>query len=217
MKKLIFGLFFLGLSTWTFAQNYEWSIGQSNYRLYAAGNSGNLTTDLHMDNGYSFGLAISKLKLDHMNLRLAFKLDYNEGSINTSYAGAGGTTVTDLDFKSYALRVGVYPVNVSFFEHLKIDLGAELSYLFKKDVSGERTASLFGQGLETYVLKEDAIRSFQIGFSNRVAYEIHLNNWKIIPQFTTYIGLLDEFNVGEGHIRSLRSYFELGISRNLSN
>lgn len=216
MKKLIFGLF-LGLSTWTSAQNYEWSIGQSNHTLYTAGNSGNLSTDFQMDNSYSFGLAISNLKLDHMNIRLAFKLDYNEGSINTSYAGAGGTTVTDMDFESYALRVGVYPVNISFFEHLKIDLGTEFSYLFKNDVSGERTASIFGQGKETYTMNEDVIRPFHMGFSNRVGYEINVKHWKIIPQFTTYIGLFTEYYPGGVDIRSLRSYFELGISRNLSN
>jgi len=127
----------------------------------------------------------------------------------------GGSTST-IDANKYAISLGLYPLNLTFLENFKLNIGCETSYLLMQSVSGSHRTY---QDLQPdYVASItngliDVKRNFYFGVSSRIAYEFLFNDeWVLTPQYQFYIGLTDEFKNIEAKTSAYRSYFNIGLA-----
>ncbi|HKK62384.1 MAG TPA: hypothetical protein VJ951_07485 [Bacteroidales bacterium] len=208
-------------SSGLYAQNIELSGGILRNSFYDREdqNTPHYASEYSPHDGVDILLGIDNVRFDWYSMR--FTLGYLEygGKFKIEEGGLGGSISKSGTVVKSALALGVYFLNLKFFNRVDFNLGTHYSFLLSQ--SDNVTSSgwqLIGPGeVETWENEEVELESKQMvwGFSARLAYDIYLNDYiAISPQVRGYLGAKREFE--DIYVNSKQYSISLGIQVNLN-
>ena len=220
MPTKIFLLLVLA-SSGLYAQNIELSAGILRNSFYDREdqNTPHYASEYTPQEGFDIVLGIDNVRFDWYSMR--FSLGYLEygGDFKIEEGGLGGSITKTGAVKKSALALGIYFLNLKFFNRIDFNLGTHYSFLLNQ--SDNVTSSgwrLIGPGeVETWENEEVELESKQLvwGFSARLAYDFYLNDYiAIFPQIRGYLGAKREFETV--NFNSKQYSVSLGIQINLN-
>jgi len=160
-----------------------------------------------------FQLSLEDLDAKGMILGLAIPLERYQGSFRKVTRGPSGAQVEAGFTKRLQRGVGLYPLQLVFFEKLQFQLGAELNILLNERTTEAYASSYPGGYME--VPYTNTARKFHnittLGAVEKVAYRSPLKtNCLLTPQVRYQYGLQLDMS-GAGSIYSPRAVFACGL------
>lgn len=224
MFKLLAVVFLFLFCNQFFAQRIEYTGGINRNRFYDFKNDDNYhyyRSDYGVGKGFSFGFSVEDIRIDSIPLRLTLNISNYKGTVNVADGYLNGGSRSEFTSNKYVISAGIYPLNLKFQNKLHFNLGVQIDYLLAQSIIGyhyyfqglepEEKVSLTNSNLYSYI---DVQRNVYFGVSSRIAYDIPLpNDWFIVPQYSFYFGLTNEFKNIESNTKSLRHLFSLGFSK----
>jgi len=206
------------------SQSFEISGGANRNILYdLQKNEGHFSAKYFYRVGFDLGIAIDDVYIDTMPFRFTVKLINYKSSLFTTDGMLGGESTTKASINNYKIGFGLFPLNLFFLSRrLQINFGGELGVLIHDKIQGYKsswsydTVGIYHQYISLDDGSIEINKKFSFGFSSRLAYEIKVkNDLSIVPQYSLYIGLNDEFKNIEAHPASFLQYLEIGIKKRL--
>ncbi|WP_462282103.1 hypothetical protein [Salinivirga cyanobacteriivorans] len=208
-------------SSGLYAQNIELSGGILRNSFYDREdqNTPHYASEYSPNDGVDILLGIDNVRFDWYSMR--FTLGYLEygGKFKIEEGGLGGSISKSGTVVKSALALGVYFLNLKFFNRVDFNLGTHYSFLLSQsdNVTSSGWQLIVPGEVETWENEEVELESKQMvwGFSARLAYDIYLNDYiAISPQVRGYLGAKREFE--DIYVNSKQYSISLGVQVNLN-
>lgn len=115
--------------------------------------------------------------------------------------------------------MGIYPINLSWFDRLKFSLGAEINYMIYAQQNGYQSTFIISPTTLYSTIDDNSKsvnNSLYIGGVASLSYEFPLStNWCIAPQFMMYIPMNYEFTSSFYSTVSFRPYLGVALTKKL--
>lgn len=219
MRKIVIGLVFLSSLT-AFSQNIEiiGGLNTNNFFDYQQ-NENHYSSSYSSDYGYAIRIGVDNIKVDWMNLMFSLSYDKYGGELEASDGGLGGGYTANVKIEKSVISLGVFPLNFKILDRIDLNFGFELSRLINENFSGTSNGWLMGQDDWEYDLNDKYDRyssKSYFGLRGRIAYEFNISDkLAILPQYSYYFGLTNEFDEFPEATKSKRSYFCIGLQRKI--
>jgi len=178
-----------------------------------------------LKSGYNLNVGIDDVYLNDLRLRFILGFSKYSGGIDAKFRSQGSGTSLNGHAKKNVLQFGLYPINFGGKEGLNVNIGTEFSALIGGEIEGTYTnwyiVSTSGPVVEeSYDDVNDLYDSYHsmyyFGISIRVAYDIPLSeDFYLVPQYSLYVGLSNEFIEFPKTTKSLRNMLGIGIKRKM--
>lgn len=215
MKKIFFWIIIFHTHPVFTQQNVEVNIGVLQNRFHDFENSSFFESDYISEIGYSFKLAFHGQGTKNFQYRMEFGLDKYGGTFYFAQLGSVGEQSVDATVDKSVISFCLYPLVYTFKEKLELDLGMELNRLLFNSYEGIQTIkTLFVpssiQDIRT--LYPNYMNKMHMGIRGRIAYIIKISEkYNLIPQYSFYFGMLNEFAQFPHQIKSMRHHVALGL------
>ena len=218
--KYLYLIIILPFSINIYCQNIELSNGLIRSTFYSSYYDDNYSTaNFSSEWGYSFKLGIDGLKIDWMNLSLTIGYDNYSTKVEAISWGMMYESTVNLNIDKSLISVGVYPINISLLQRIKLNIGVEISRLINESFTGDGSLWIYDSDIDKYNLieKYNQISSKNhCGLISRLGYEFSISEkYSITPQYNFYLGLTDEFKYAIGNSRTVRHIFSFSINRDI--
>jgi hypothetical protein len=204
----------------SYGQLLEFFGGPNTNRFYdLQKNQGHFDAKYTPGLGYSIGLGIQDIKLDQLSIQCFFKFDHYTGDIDIRTGGMAGSISLKAGISKDVIGFDIYPLNFVVRKNLRLSLGGEFNYLLQGKVAGYRNSWMI-TGAGNYVnLDNDSIhlsKNSNWGLIGCISYDLEiLKDWFIVPQYSFYLGVTEEFRDFEAMTKSYRHYLWVGIVRKI--
>ena len=167
--------------------------------------------------GYVVRIGIDDIELGWQNIRLMLSYENYNGKVWAKYEGKAGDFITNSEISKSVVSFSFFPVNLQIFKKWNINLGLEISGLVNNTVKGTNSGWTMGHGLWSHDLSERKYNSnLYFGLRGRIAYEFFISKkYAIVPQYSYYLGLTNEFTEFPEGTNSMKQYFCIGIKRKI--
>ncbi len=218
MKKI--QIAFLLLSSLTVSsQSIEINGGLNINRFYDfASRESRVLSNYQSENGYSIRLGYENRFSDRVKLR--FTLGYIEygGQLYTESGGLGSKSIVNAEVRRSVISLGVFPLNFKLKNRINLNFGVELSSLINDKInviySTTPTMTEPAQEHDLNDMYDDLSQKFYLGLRGRIAYDFVLSDqWSILPQYSYYLGMTNEFIEFQAPTKSMRHNFCIGVQR----
>lgn len=216
MKVLIILLFCISSLT-LYSQSIE-VYGGANRNLFYGQKDKNysyFTADYQAGNGFTAGIGIDSLHINRFRMRVTIQFDRYNGSFEAE--GNAGKAIYHRaagEIEKSVVSIGFFPLNFTIKKMLDLNLGAEASALLSESVSGTGFYDYLLGASMSYDLAEHYDRYSTracYGLKGRIAFPLALSKVILIPQYSFYYGLSNEFEAFPKAIKSMRHSVGLGI------
>lgn len=167
--------------------------------------------------GISMQLAMDDIALEWLPLRFTLGYDSYAGDLVVRSGGQGGSYTTEATVNKSILSLGVYPLNLKFWNSLRLNVGFEFGWLLNEYFEGEQYGWVMNSDRYRYTIQDKYAQfsaSKNYGIKSRIAYDIPLSeSWFLSPQYAFYYGLSAEFEQFPTGTRSMRHSILIGISK----
>jgi|GEM_PF-2900582 len=233
-KILLFILFSTILSHTVFAQRIEY-VAAANYNQFYSGDltigGSNGNTNSHEKQiyrggfGYACSVGIDDIKFGKVPFKFTLLYDHYSGGISYYYTGLGNSNIYDFNTRKDLLGVGIYPLNLTWFDKLRFSLGTEFNFLIHAQQSGTQSIGAYSGGMNNmYITTNTNIDNHTKGINNvfyaginlSLRYECKLSEeWRIAPQAMMYLPMNYEFKDSYSPTISFRPYLGIAVIKNL--
>ncbi len=219
MRTVISTLLFIA-SSCLFAQNIELSAGILPNSFYdTEDQTPHYSSNYAPHEGVDIALGIDNVRFDWYSMRFTVGYMKYGGGFYIEDGGLGGSVAKKGTVEKSALALGIYFLNLKFFNRLDFNLGTHYSFLLNQtdNVSSSGWVLVdFGE-VDTWEGERVEPESMKMvwGFSARLAYDIYLNDYiAISPQVRGYLGAKREFE--DIYVKSKQYSISLGVQVNLN-
>ena len=215
MKNLIL-LFFFFFSVALTAQKVELIQGVHVNKFFGTEYDLRFSNEFTSHTGYTIRFAYQSAKTKKMSWRLALGFQKYISDFRVSDGGNGGGFTVQAKIKKSVLSFIVYPLNLTFWNRLHLNLGLALSTTVNSSFEGEyRQYTLIPSTSITEDLhdKYETYNSFgHFGLTGRLAYDFKLSSkFTLSPQYSYYYGVTSEFQHFPSSARTMRHFYCVGV------
>jgi hypothetical protein len=168
--------------------------------------------------GYAAGIGLNDIKIG-IPFRFTIQFNHYSGGISYSYYGLGGNNSYNFTTSKNLLGIGIYPINLTWFERLKFSLGAEINYLIHAQQNGYQSEFMVGTSTLHSTIDNNSKsvnNPLYVGGVVSLSYEFPLStNWCIAPQYMMYIPMNYEFTPSYYSTVSFRPYLGVALIKKL--
>lgn len=216
MKVLIILLFCISSLT-LYSQSIEIYGGVNRNMFYGQNHPeySYFTADYKAGNGFTAGIGIDSLHINRLRMRFTLQFDQYNGSFDAeSNSGKAIYHRAAGEVNKSVVSLGFFPLNFTVKKKVDLNFGAEASALLSESVSGAGFYDYsLGESL-SYDLAEHynrySTRAYY-GLKGRIAYPLAFSKVILIPQYSFYYGLSNEFEAFPKAIKSMHHSICLGI------
>lgn len=208
-------------SSGLFAQNIELSAGILPNSFYDREDQStpHYSSEYTPHEGVDIVLGIDNVRFDWYPMRFTVGYLNYGGGFYIEDGGLGGSTAKKGTVEKSALALGLYFLNLKFFNRVDFNLGTHYSFLLNQsgNVSSSGWVLVEPGEVNTWEGEEVELESKQMvwGFSARLAYDFYLNDYiAISPQIRGYLGAESESE--SIHFKSKQLSVSLGVQVNLN-
>ncbi len=169
--------------------------------------------------GYTCSIGLDDIKFGKVPFKFTLVYDHYSGGINYNDHGLGSRSAYNFNTKKDLLGLGIYPLNITWFDRLQFSLGTQFNFLIHAHQSGEQSGGTMyanGSGNTYYIATNSSVNTkevnsiFYAGTNISLRYECKLSEeWRIAPQTMLYIPMSYEFKSPYNPTLSVRPY--LGV------
>lgn len=197
-----------------FSQSIEIIGGMNSANFYDfKGNEQSISSEYYGQRAYAIGLGYETKKLSRNTIRFTLCYDKYGGRLKASdidyWSGQDANVMID---KS-VIALGVFPLNLLLFNTLIINVGMEVSSLLYSYSHGNMREWDRSGNASIYDLKDIQYNaSAYYGIRGRLTYDIPISKgFAIMPQYSFYLGLSNEFVSFPSFTKSLRHFVGIGV------
>ena len=214
MKLLYLLVIYLSVNTTLIAQNIEFYSGANINRFLDANERYNVYSEYTSEFGFTLGTRFEASPIKKMPMIFDIQLSQYSGSASQAVSGVAGVSGVSFNSTKHVVDIGWYPFLANLFDILDVNVGCRFNYLLHENHNGIASHS-HSVIMDRDLSDDDIARAFNFGLASRLNGNIKLNNdWLLKPYYSTYLGLTNEFKIGNG-IKSFQHGFGLGIVRNI--
>lgn len=215
MKTIVSILFLFSCQVFL-GQNLEFVGGVNRNAFFDYGNeSVQFSSEYESKYGYTIGIGINDLKIDETNLRFTLSFDSYCGNLDVRDGGKVGSYSTSASVKKSIISLGIFPINFKIRKKIDFSFGFEISRLLIENVTGVIKEYSFAN-LNSYLIEDKFNRYNSLGYFGlraRVGYNLDLTTrFALVPQYSFYYGIGNEFVEFPNSTKSLRNYFCIGVN-----
>jgi len=215
IMKNSFILFLLCLSTSLSAQKIELIQGIHVNKFIGTYNNPSYQNSFTPHSGYNIRFAYESPKTKKMSWRLAIGYQKYSSDFRTGDGGHGGGFYVQAKIDKSVVSFIIYPLNLTFWDKLNINLGFAFSTTISNSYDGVRTHWTLTEPSTTDDLHDlyETYNSFgHFGLTGRLAYDFKLSSkMTLSPQYAYYYGISSEFQQFPSDARTMRHYYCVGI------
>lgn len=156
--------------------------------------------------------------LESLPVRVFLNLHYVNGFLEVSEGGLGGSVTYRAETSKLSLNLGFVPIRVKVFKKLTWDLGLQFNFLLQESVNGDKHGWNISKGAHEEELHPQEFQANPItfGFNTSFLYEIELSEkWSLVPQYSFYIGMMQEYTEKASSSRLIQDMFILGARKKI--
>jgi len=214
MKTFLFGCLLFVISPLP-AQVFEWAGGPSLIQWRSKDVRGRRFLDETLYPNVSTHIGVRTHVSSWLFMRATIGYEAYGGEFRAVRSDRTFDVVSEIDVRKSGLLLGLFPLGITLWKRLDIDLGVQISWLIKERFFG--TFSKQG-GFEPTVFYrlEDQYEAFNtsvtFGITGRVGYKIPLGtSFFLMPMYSFYQGLSDEFQFFPRETTITRHFLGIGI------
>jgi len=220
MRKILLILLLLVTFNQLSAQRIEYFGGVNKNYFYDFKNDTKLAyflSEYEAGNGFQIGFSVEDIEIDSIPFRFTFSIVNYKGTLSLADGYLNGGSTSNFTSNKYLANIGIYPINKDLGQNFTLNLGTEISYLMVQSVVGNHLKYRINEGQEIIKMDSDYLktkRNVYFGLGARLAYDIPLlNDWILVPQYSFYFGLTNEFKNVEAKSKAMRHFLSLGLSK----
>jgi hypothetical protein len=214
--KFILTFFILYFSTSFYAQKIEIIQGIHVNKFFETDNGSRFQNNYTSYTGYTIRLAYQSPKVRKMSWRLELGYQKYHTDFRSQDGGIGGGYYVQARIDKSVISFTVFPLNLTFWDKLNINLGLTFSGAVTSSYEGVRT---YYSNIPPSSTSEDLhdiymnyISFGHLGLSGRLAYNFKLSSKVTLsPQYSYYYGVTSEFQAFPRNAKTMRHYYCVGV------
>ena len=204
------------------SQSFELIQGFTKNNFYdrqemSSGNRSSYSSDI----SHFYGLGLHQIKAGKLDIGITIIYEKYRGTVMADSTGLNVGRSIEADVNKSILSFGFYPINTTLFGNVDLNLGVVASSLVREKFSG--TDRTFDTGSSSGVPAADLQDKYAqfssnsyLGIRGRLVIKYKVGKeFYLVPVYSFYYGLLDEFRDFPRSTKSMRHSFGLALFRTL--